>query len=144
MILGPSGENIYPEEIESIINGHWMVSESVVTESKGKLVARVYLNPDRIKALKEAKEEAIAAYYETKENFSKTKDELMHSYDEKREEVIKAFNEKLEQIKKEISEYVNSRVNKFSKISSVHDHPEQFEKTATHKIKRYKYTEPKK
>ena len=155
MILGPSGENIYPEEIESIINGHWMVSESVVTESKGKLVARVYLNPERIKALKEAKEEAIAAYYETKENltksfeekreeFSKTKDELIHSYDEKREEIIKAFNEKLEQIKKEISEYVNSRVNKFSKISSVHDHPEQFEKTATHKIKRYKYTEPKK
>lgn len=155
MILGPSGENIYPEEIESIINGHWMVSESVVTESKGKLVARVYLNPERLKALKEAKEEAIAAYYETKESisksfeekreeFSKTKDELIHSYDEKREEIIKAFNEKLEQIKKEISEYVNSRVNKFSKISSVHDHPEQFEKTATHKIKRYKYTDPKK
>jgi len=155
MILGPSGENIYPEEIESIINGHWMVAESVVTESKGKLVARVYLNPERIKALKEAKEEAIAAYYETKgnisksfeekkEEFSKTKDELMHSYDEKREEIIKVFNEKLEQIKKEISEYVNSRVNKFSKISSVHDHPEQFEKTATHKIKRYKYTDPKK
>ncbi len=155
MILGPSGENIYPEEIESIINGHWMVSESVVTENKGKLVARVYLNPERLKALKEAKEEAIAAYYETKESisksfeekreeFSKTKEELIHSYDEKREEIIKAFNAKLEQIKKEISEYVNSRVNKFSKISSVHDHPEQFEKTATHKIKRYKYTEPKK
>ena len=155
MILGPSGENIYPEEIESIINGHWMVSESVVTESKGKLVARVYLNPERIKALKEAKEEAIAAYYETKENltksfeekkeeFSKTKDDLMHSYDEKKDEIIKAFNEKLEQIKREISEYVNSRVNKFSKISAVHDHPEQFEKTATHKIKRYKYTDSKK
>lgn len=152
MILGPSGENIYPEEIESVINGHSMVSESVVTQSKGKLIARVYLNPDKIKALKEAKEEAIAAYYHTKEQLSKTyeekreefvrtKDELMHTYDEKKEEIIKAFNEKIDHIKRDISEYVNSRVNKFSKIASVHDHPEQFEKTATHKIKRYKYTE---
>lgn len=141
MILGPSGENIYPEEIESVINGHSMVSESVVTQSKGKLIARVYLNPDKIKALKEAKDEAIAAYYHSKEQLTKTKDELMHTYDEKKEEIIKAFNEKLENIKKDISEYVNSRVNKFSKIASVHDHPEQFEKTATHKIKRYKYTD---
>ncbi|MDP3451753.1 MAG: AMP-binding protein [Bacteroidales bacterium] len=163
MILGPSGENIYPEEIESVINGHAMVAESVVTQSKGKLIARVHLNPDKLKALKEATDEAIAAYYEKKEQlvksfenkkeeFAKTKDELVNSYeekkeeliqsyDEKRDEFVKAFNEKIEQIKKEISEYVNTRVNKFSKIAAVEDHPEQFEKTATHKIKRYKYTE---
>lgn len=172
MILGPSGENIYPEEIETVINGHSMVAESIVTQSKGKLIAKVHFNPEKLKALKEAKEEALTAYYQTKDHivksyeekleelskvteglkssfdekkeelktsFEEKKDELISSYDEKKDEIITAFNEKLEHIKKDVSEYVNARVNKFSKISVVVDHPEQFEKTATQKIKRYKY-----
>lgn len=132
MILGPSGENIYPEEIESVINGHSMVLESLVTEYKGKLVALVHFNPDKLKALNEAKEEALNAYYETK-------DQLVKTYEETKEMTIKIFNEKIEQLKKEVSEYVNARVNKFSKISIVVDRPQQFEKTATQKIKRYLY-----
>lgn len=139
MILGPSGENIYPEEIESVINGHSMVAESVVTESMGKLIALVHFNPDKLKALKEAKEEAINAYYETKEHLVKSYEETVKSYEEKKDEAIKVFNEKIEQLKKDVSEYVNARVNKFSKISVVVDHPHQFEKTATQKIKRYLY-----
>ena len=46
MILGPSGQNIYPEEIEDIINSLEIVSESLVKEEDGKLVALVYLDPD--------------------------------------------------------------------------------------------------
>ena len=135
MIVGPSGENIYPEEIESVINGHAMVSESIVTQNeKGNLVARVHFNPDKIKALVEAKEEALNAYYSKKE-------ELITSYEEKKEEIVKAFDEKMEQLKYELCTYVNSKVNKFSKITIVVDHPQQFEKTATQKIKRYMYTE---
>lgn len=42
MILGPSGQNIYPEEIEDLINSMLMVSESVVVQRQGKLVALVY------------------------------------------------------------------------------------------------------
>ncbi|MEN6619004.1 MAG: AMP-binding protein [Rikenellaceae bacterium] len=132
MILGPSGENIYPEEIESVINGHSMVAESLVTESMGKLIALVHFNPDKLKTLKEAKDEALNVYYQTK-------DQLVKSYEETKDEAVKAFNEKMEQLKKEVSDYVNARVNKFSKISVVVDHPEQFEKTATQKIKRYLY-----
>ena len=37
-IIGPSGENIYPEEVESVINSHEMVAESVVTSRKGRLL----------------------------------------------------------------------------------------------------------
>ncbi len=48
MILGPSGENIYPEEIESVINGHDFVEESLVFEREGKLVARVRLDYERL------------------------------------------------------------------------------------------------
>ena len=41
MILGPSGENIYPEEIENVINNVEGVSESIVVERDGRLVALV-------------------------------------------------------------------------------------------------------
>ena len=41
MILGPSGENIYPEEIEQVINNFGGVNESLVMEREGKLVALV-------------------------------------------------------------------------------------------------------
>ncbi|MBO4428086.1 MAG: AMP-binding protein [Bacteroidales bacterium] len=40
-ILGPSGENIYPEEIEQVINDEEGVSESLVMQREGKLVALV-------------------------------------------------------------------------------------------------------
>ena len=42
MILGPSGQNIYPEEIESILNNMPYVVESLVVEDDFKLVALVY------------------------------------------------------------------------------------------------------
>ena len=42
MILGPSGQNIYPEEIESILNNMPYVVESLVIEDDFKLVALVY------------------------------------------------------------------------------------------------------
>lgn len=42
MILGPSGQNIYPEEIEARISNLNYVAECVVTERAGKLVAKVY------------------------------------------------------------------------------------------------------
>ena len=44
MILGASGENVYPEEIESIINNFRFVNESLVVENSGKLVAMVHFN----------------------------------------------------------------------------------------------------
>ena len=49
MILGPSGQNIYPEEIEQKINNLPFVEESLVIEEKGKLIALLYLNEDAIK-----------------------------------------------------------------------------------------------
>ena len=42
MILGPSGQNIYPEEIEQIINNMPYVSESLVVNDGGKLVALIH------------------------------------------------------------------------------------------------------
>ena len=48
MILGPSGQNIYPEEIEAVVNNQDYVVESVVVDRGGKLVALVYLDEQAI------------------------------------------------------------------------------------------------
>ena len=50
MILGPSGQNIYPEEIEDQLNSMPFVSESLVVEREGALVALVYPDPDSVAA----------------------------------------------------------------------------------------------
>lgn len=51
MILGPSGQNIYPEEIEQKLNNLPFVNESLVIEDEGKLVALIH--PDFDSAVKE-------------------------------------------------------------------------------------------
>lgn len=42
VIIGPSGENIYPEEIEAKLNNLPYIQESVVIEKEGKLIALAY------------------------------------------------------------------------------------------------------
>ena len=51
MILSANGQNIYPEEIEAVLNNQPYVIESVVVDRGAKLVALVYMDKD---ALKEA------------------------------------------------------------------------------------------
>ena len=48
MILGPSGQNIYPEEVEAVVNNQAFVMESVVVDRGGKLVALVFLDEQAI------------------------------------------------------------------------------------------------
>ena len=78
MILGPSGQNIYPEEIESAINNMPYVIESLLIDADGKLVALVYPDMelaekdglDRDAVLKKM-EENIAAVNVDMPNYSK-------------------------------------------------------------------------
>ena len=49
MILSANGQNIYPEELEAVINNQNYVSESVVVDRAGALIALVYLDADAIK-----------------------------------------------------------------------------------------------
>ena len=46
MILGPSGQNIYPEEIEQVLNNLPLVGESLVIDDHGKLVALIHPDYD--------------------------------------------------------------------------------------------------
>lgn len=58
MILGPSGKNIYPEEIESVINEFENVRESVVYEHQNRLVALVHLDYERLQKAVQSLSEA--------------------------------------------------------------------------------------
>ena len=49
MILSSNGQNIYPEEVEAVVNNQDYVVESVVVDRASKLVAMVYLDEDAIK-----------------------------------------------------------------------------------------------
>lgn len=63
LILGPSGQNIYPEEIEDSLNNMNLINESVVISENDKLVALVY--PDFDEAMRQnMTEEQIAAIME--------------------------------------------------------------------------------
>jgi long-chain acyl-CoA synthetase len=50
---------------------------------------------------------------------------------------------RLDELKKELHAYINSKVNRFSKIQYVILENEPFKKTATQKIKRYLYNRNK-
>lgn len=50
MILGPSGQNIYPETIEDRLNAHPYILESVVVERGGRLVGLVYPDADAMQS----------------------------------------------------------------------------------------------
>ncbi len=52
LVLGPSGQNIYPEEIESLLNNLAYVAESIVIQRDGKLVALVYPDAEVLKSMK--------------------------------------------------------------------------------------------
>lgn len=64
MILSANGQNIYPEEVEAVVNNQDYVVESVVVDRASKLVALVYLDGD---AMKKAglDEETVADLHET-------------------------------------------------------------------------------
>ena len=106
MILGPSGENIYPEEIENVINNVEGVSESIVVERDGRLVALVAPQENFIQWDKEGEDKLY---------------------------------EKLDAWKKKLLSITNKNVSKASQVSSVEVMKEPFEKTATQKIRRFKY-----
>jgi len=52
MLLGPSGQNIYPEEMEAKLSNYPYVLECVITERGGKMIAFVYPDPELIEAEK--------------------------------------------------------------------------------------------
>ena len=61
MILGPSGQNIYPEEVETVINSQPYVVDSLVVEEDGGLTALIY--PDFAQGAKDGMDQRTFAKY---------------------------------------------------------------------------------
>ena len=57
MLLGPNGQNIYPEEIEDKLNSMTMVLESIVVQRDTKLVALVHPDFDEAKSMNFSRED---------------------------------------------------------------------------------------
>ena len=111
MILGANGENIYPEEIESVINNFRFVVDSLVMQKKGRLVAMVHFN----------------------------REELELRYQHLKAEVSDFVEKKMEELKIELQQYLNQRLSKFARVEDIELHPVPFDKTATQKIRRFLY-----
>jgi long-chain acyl-CoA synthetase len=111
IIVGPSGENIYPEQIEAAINAHNLVSDSLVLDNEGVLTARIHLDYDKV-------------------------DEILGIRQKSETQTQAKVADILEDIRTEVNENISS----FSRIKKVVEQREEFIKTPTKKIKRYLYT----
>jgi len=110
IIVGSSGENIYPEQIEAVINAHNFVADSLVLDNEGVLTARIHLDYDKL-------DEVLGIKHK-----SETK-----------------THAKVDKLLEEIRVEVNTSVSSFSRIKKVIEQREEFIKTPTKKIKRYLY-----
>jgi long-chain acyl-CoA synthetase len=111
LILGPSGENIYPEEIENLLYEDEAVSEALVVEEEGRVIARVHLDYEVLK-------------------------EKLRGWADSAADLTRPVGEYLDNLRKS----VNSRLASFARLAGVVEQREPFEKTPTNKIKRYLYT----
>lgn len=111
VIIGAGGENIYPEQLEAIINNETTVLDSLVMEDdNGKVVARIHLDLEII-------------------------DDLFKAYEKPDKEVHDLISKHLEDMRIDI----NSKISSFSRITKYIHQIEPFTKTPTKKIKRYLY-----
>lgn len=110
MILGPAGENIYPEAIESIINSYDFVEDSLVFHHEGQLLARIQIDYEGLLQSIQGLAESAA-------------------------EVPRDVASYLNELRKKVNEHLSS----FSRIGTFIEQQEPFEKTPTQKIKRFLY-----
>jgi long-chain acyl-CoA synthetase len=110
VIVGPGGENIYAEELEAKLNEAETVLESMVYESGGNIMARVFLNYENLEA---------------SHNLTKMGSTQAEKFIEKH--LV------------ELRTHLNANVASFSKVHKILEQKEPFEKTPTQKIKRFLY-----
>ncbi|MDA3956322.1 AMP-binding protein [Oceanispirochaeta sp.] len=111
MILGANGENIYPEEIEAILNRDPYVLDSLVSRIGNSLVARVQLNTEKL-------------------------DEFLKGLKKTPEELNRIKTDTLEMVRQS----ANNSLNALSRLGKIIEQVEPFEKTPSLKIKRFLYS----
>lgn len=110
MILGSNGKNVYPEEIESIVNEFEIVLESLVFQQNNQIAARIHLNYEDL-------DRKFAS-----ENLEESQ-----------------IRERVKALLEDLRRQINARLSSFSRIQTLIEQTEPFEKTPTQKIKRHLY-----
>ncbi len=110
VIVGPSGENIYPEQIESILKEFDCVFEALVYEHAGEVLAKVNLDYEKLDQM----------FAVNKMTDLEQQSKIQGLLEEKRKQL-------------------NSRLASFSRVKKIIEQVEPFQVTPTHKIKRYLY-----
>ena len=113
MVLGPNGQNIYPEEIEDKLNSHRYVTESIVVARGNRLVALVYPDTDAIIADAAEHKHESGAVPDSEALVSAAMDALLAD--------------------------VNKSLPAYSKLSKAEVMATEFEKTPKKSIKRFLY-----
>jgi len=139
MILGASGENIYPEEIESILNQVPEISEALVVEGDEGLTALVYLKSEVLENLQARLRDGIDAAGELSARVNHAIAQAEKSVAGTVSHAVSDAEKVVENLLEGIRKDVNAKLAAFSRIQSVKMHPEPFEKTPTQKIKRFLY-----
>lgn len=114
VIVGPSGENIYPEEIEYVLNASPFILESLAFEQAGRIIARVHLNYEKL-------EERFKGL-----GVSESK-----------------LRERIHQFMEELRTEANANLPSAARLHKLIEQEEPFEKTPTHKIRRVLYVDPR-
>ena len=78
MLLGPNGQNIYPEEIEDKLNSLAMVNESIVLQSNDKLVALVHPDMEEVSNLGFTDEDLINIMEENRKELNQQMPSFAH------------------------------------------------------------------
>ena len=115
LILGPTGENIYPEEIENELKSFPLVAECIVLKNKAGLVARVFIDEEKFKAHMEELKLSIEHNIET---FQAIKEEMLEH----------------------LRQNINKRLSSFSRLNKIIEQELPFELTPSLKVKRYLYS----
>jgi long-chain acyl-CoA synthetase len=111
VIIGPAGENIFPEQIEARINQHEAVVDSLVMQRvDGKLIAKVHLDYELIDTMFQAN----------------------HTPDVQ-------VKEKIQELLEEMRQDVNANISAYSRMVQFVEQIDPFVKTPTKKIKRFLY-----
>jgi long-chain acyl-CoA synthetase len=77
MLLGPSGKNIFPEEIEAVINNMDYIAESVVVSEDNKLIGLIYPDFEAIKKDNISEEQLSAILEKTRKTVNERVPDFM-------------------------------------------------------------------
>jgi long-chain acyl-CoA synthetase len=135
MILGASGENIYPEEIEAVLNASPYVLESLVYGDEKGLTALVQIKPEVLENFAARVQDKYEGAEVAAASFAAAVGHAAHQAGETIDEAEKAVSTLLDRIKRE----ANSRLAAFSRIARVEIQAVPFEKTPKQSIKRFLY-----